>query len=72
MAFGTGAVAAVSGEVLHLGASRVLLLSTPPLDNAARAVRHALGSLLAAEFDGAAMHTGRIDGAGIAGPPRAW
>jgi alcohol dehydrogenase class IV/protocatechuate 3,4-dioxygenase beta subunit len=55
--FGTGAVAAVSDEVLRLGASRVLLLSTPSLDNAAGAVRRALGPLLAAEFDGAAMHT---------------
>jgi maleylacetate reductase len=55
--FGTGTVDVAGDEVERLGASRVLLLSSPPLEVAAQAVRSALGPLLVAEFDGAAMHT---------------
>ncbi|MEU0514969.1 maleylacetate reductase and hydroxyquinol 1,2-dioxygenase domain-containing protein [Amycolatopsis sp. NPDC006125] len=55
--FGSGTVAQVREEVARLGGTRVLLLSSPPLHDAAQPVRDALGPLLAAEFDGAAMHT---------------
>lgn len=50
-----GSAAQVREEVERLGAKRVLLLSTPGVS--ADVVRDALGPLLAAEFDGAAMHT---------------
>ncbi|WP_433622127.1 maleylacetate reductase and hydroxyquinol 1,2-dioxygenase domain-containing protein [Nocardia sp. CA-120079] len=49
-----GSVGQVRAEVERLGASRVLLLARP---RSAAVVREALGPLLAAEFDGAAMHT---------------
>ncbi|AWW43428.1 maleylacetate reductase and hydroxyquinol 1,2-dioxygenase domain-containing protein [Streptomyces cadmiisoli] len=55
--FGPGTVGELAEEVRRLGGSRVLLLSSPPLAEASARVRHALGDLLAAEFDGAAMHT---------------
>jgi maleylacetate reductase len=55
--FGTGTAAQVREEVQRLGVSRVLLLSSPSLHAAAEPLRAALGPLLAAEFDGAAMHT---------------
>jgi alcohol dehydrogenase class IV/protocatechuate 3,4-dioxygenase beta subunit len=55
--FGSGTVAAVGSEVALLGARRVMLLSTPQLEKTSRAVRESLGPLLAAEYDGAAMHT---------------
>ncbi|GHF16033.1 alcohol dehydrogenase [Amycolatopsis deserti] len=55
--FGSGTVAQVREEVARLGGTRVLLLSSPPLHDAAQPVRDALGPLLAGEFDGAAMHT---------------
>jgi alcohol dehydrogenase class IV/protocatechuate 3,4-dioxygenase beta subunit len=55
--FGGGTRAAVADEVRRLGAVRVLLLSSRPLTGDAAAVPDALGSLLVAEFDGAAMHT---------------
>ncbi|MFD7439229.1 maleylacetate reductase and hydroxyquinol 1,2-dioxygenase domain-containing protein [Streptomyces sp. NPDC059861] len=55
--FGPGTVGELAEEVRRLGGSRVLLLSSPPLADASARVRDALGGLLAAEFDGAAMHT---------------
>lgn len=55
--FGTGTVRNVREEAVRLGASRVLLLSSPPLEKAAQAVRETLGPLMAAEFDGAVVHT---------------
>ncbi|MFG3658616.1 maleylacetate reductase and hydroxyquinol 1,2-dioxygenase domain-containing protein [Streptomyces sp. NPDC047706] len=55
--FGSGTVGDLAEEVRRLGGSRVLLLSSPPLAEASARVRDALGGLLAAEFDGAAMHT---------------
>ena len=55
--FGSGTVGRLRDEVELLGRSRVLLLSSPPLAAASARVREALGGLLAAEFDGAAMHT---------------
>lgn len=55
--FGAGTRAAVADEVARLGGSRVLLVSGPRMPAAAASVREALGPLLVAEFDGAAMHT---------------
>lgn len=55
--FGSGTVGDLAEEVRRLGGSRVLLLSSPPLAEASTRVRDALGGLVAAEFDGAAMHT---------------
>ncbi|MEV6057204.1 maleylacetate reductase and hydroxyquinol 1,2-dioxygenase domain-containing protein [Streptomyces sp. NPDC052107] len=55
--FGAGTVGRLGEEVERLGCSRVLLLSSGPLAVASARVRQALGGLLAAEFDGAAMHT---------------
>ncbi|MFJ4467931.1 maleylacetate reductase and hydroxyquinol 1,2-dioxygenase domain-containing protein [Streptomyces sp. NPDC089424] len=55
--FGPGTVGALAEEVRRLGGSRVLLLSGPALADASARVRAGLGTLLAAEFDGAAMHT---------------
>ncbi|MER6128224.1 maleylacetate reductase and hydroxyquinol 1,2-dioxygenase domain-containing protein [Streptomyces sp. NPDC001795] len=55
--FGAGTVGRLGEEVERLGCSRVLLLSSGPLAAATGRVRQALGGLLAAEFDGAVMHT---------------
>ncbi|MEU6090043.1 maleylacetate reductase and hydroxyquinol 1,2-dioxygenase domain-containing protein [Streptomyces sp. NPDC047085] len=55
--FGAGTVGRLGEEAGRLGCSRVLLLSSPPLAAASARVREALGGLVAAEFDGAAMHT---------------
>ncbi|WP_329295756.1 maleylacetate reductase and hydroxyquinol 1,2-dioxygenase domain-containing protein [Streptomyces sp. NBC_01455] len=55
--FGSGTVDRLAGEVRRLGGKRVLLVSGPALEDAARRVRDALGHLVVAEFDGAAMHT---------------
>ncbi|GEC03518.1 alcohol dehydrogenase [Streptomyces spinoverrucosus] len=55
--FGSGTVGDLADEVRRLGGSRVLLLSSPPLAEASARVRDALGALVAAEFDGATMHT---------------
>jgi alcohol dehydrogenase class IV/protocatechuate 3,4-dioxygenase beta subunit len=55
--FGAGTVGRLRAEVERLGCSRVLLLAGGPLAPAAERVRRELGGLLAAEFDGAAMHT---------------
>ncbi|MEV1065685.1 maleylacetate reductase and hydroxyquinol 1,2-dioxygenase domain-containing protein [Streptomyces sp. NPDC050263] len=57
--FGRGTVERVRDEVERLGGSRVLLLSdgSPPLRKDVERLRAALGDLVAAEFDGAAMHT---------------
>jgi alcohol dehydrogenase class IV/protocatechuate 3,4-dioxygenase beta subunit len=55
--FGAGTVGRLGEEVERLGCSRVLLLSSGPLAAASAQVRQALGGLLAAEFEGAAMHT---------------
>ncbi|MGW1882578.1 maleylacetate reductase and hydroxyquinol 1,2-dioxygenase domain-containing protein [Streptomyces sp. NPDC001970] len=55
--FGTGTVSRVRDEVERLGCSRVLLLSSPPVAEAAARVRDVLGDVTVAEFDGAAMHT---------------
>ena len=53
--FGAGTIEQVGAEVERLGASRVLLLCSP--SRRIGRARDALGSLLAAEFHGAAMHT---------------
>ncbi|POX48322.1 maleylacetate reductase and hydroxyquinol 1,2-dioxygenase domain-containing protein [Streptomyces sp. Ru72] len=55
--FGSGTVGRLREEVERLGGSRVLLLSSRPLARTATRVREALGDLVVAEFDGAAMHT---------------
>src|SRR5580704_3781141 len=55
--FGMGTLNQVRAEAERLGAARVLLLSGPSLRKQADRVRDALGDLLAAEFDGAVMHT---------------
>ncbi|MGW3148233.1 maleylacetate reductase and hydroxyquinol 1,2-dioxygenase domain-containing protein [Streptomyces sp. NPDC001177] len=55
--FGAGTADRLPDEVRRLGASRVLLLSSPPLAQASARVREALAGLVAAEFDGAVMHT---------------
>ncbi|MFJ3306304.1 maleylacetate reductase and hydroxyquinol 1,2-dioxygenase domain-containing protein [Streptomyces sp. NPDC086549] len=55
--FGSGTADRLADEVKRLGGSRVLLLSSPPLAEASARVREALAGLVAAEFDGAAMHT---------------
>lgn len=55
--FGIGTVHQLQAEVERLGCSRVLLLSSPPVAQASARVREALGNLMVAEFDGAAMHT---------------
>ncbi|MFD7406320.1 maleylacetate reductase and hydroxyquinol 1,2-dioxygenase domain-containing protein [Streptomyces sp. NPDC059866] len=55
--FGSGTVGRLAEEVRRLGGSRVLLLSSSPLAEASARVRDALGGLVAAEFDGAVMHT---------------
>ncbi|ALG11768.1 maleylacetate reductase and hydroxyquinol 1,2-dioxygenase domain-containing protein [Kibdelosporangium phytohabitans] len=51
--FGSGTVATLPDEVAQLGASRVLLIGS----GRARPADEALGSLVAARFDGAVMHT---------------
>lgn len=55
--FGSGTVGRLREEVERIGRSRVLLLSSPPVADASARVREALGDFVAAEFDGAAMHT---------------
>ncbi|WP_042391861.1 maleylacetate reductase and hydroxyquinol 1,2-dioxygenase domain-containing protein [Streptacidiphilus carbonis] len=55
--FGAGTLQQVRAEAERLGGTRVLLLSGPSLRKHADRVRAALGDLLVAEFDGAAMHT---------------
>ncbi|MFI5611408.1 maleylacetate reductase and hydroxyquinol 1,2-dioxygenase domain-containing protein [Amycolatopsis sp. NPDC051903] len=55
--FGSGTVATLPDEVRRLGATRVLLLGSPPLAGPVGRVADALGPLLAARFDEAAMHT---------------
>jgi alcohol dehydrogenase class IV/protocatechuate 3,4-dioxygenase beta subunit len=57
--FGAGTLRRVRAEAERLGASRVLLLSdgSPSLRKDTERLREALGDLVAAEFDGAAMHT---------------
>lgn len=55
--FGRGSAAAVSQEVLRLGASRVLMVTGPDPKHRFAAVADALGSLVVARFDRATMHT---------------
>ncbi len=55
--FGGDTADRVREEVERLGCSRVLLLAGPAMAPAAARVRESLGVLLAARFDGAAMHT---------------
>ncbi|MCK8681707.1 maleylacetate reductase and hydroxyquinol 1,2-dioxygenase domain-containing protein [Streptomyces lichenis] len=55
--FGSGRIGQLAEEVRRLGGGRVLLLSGPSQAKAAARVRDALGGLVVAEFDGAAMHT---------------
>jgi maleylacetate reductase len=55
--FGSGTLRQLDSEVRRLGASRVLLLAGPHLVKAAAEAASTLGPLLAAEFDGAVMHT---------------
>ncbi|MCX5321253.1 maleylacetate reductase and hydroxyquinol 1,2-dioxygenase domain-containing protein [Streptomyces sp. NBC_00120] len=55
--FGVGTVDRLQAEVEQLGCSRVLLLSSPTVTETSARVRKALGELMVAEFDGAAMHT---------------
>lgn len=55
--FGSGTVAEVSREVQRLHRSRVLLLGGPHLTAALATITEALGPLVVARFDDAAMHT---------------
>lgn len=55
--FGAGTADQVRAEVERLGCSRVLLLSSPSVAEAAERVAAVLGDLLVEVFDGAAMHT---------------
>ena len=57
--FGAGTLPQVRDEAERLGGSRVLLLSdgSPVLRKDTERLREVLGDLVAAEFDGAAMHT---------------
>ncbi|WP_326836645.1 maleylacetate reductase and hydroxyquinol 1,2-dioxygenase domain-containing protein [Amycolatopsis rhabdoformis] len=55
--FGSGTLASLPDEVRRLGATRVLLLGSPPLAGPVDRVADALGPLLAARFDDATMHT---------------
>ncbi|RDI12374.1 alcohol dehydrogenase class IV [Rhodococcus sp. AG1013] len=55
--FGSGTSRTVADEVLRLGRSRVLLLTGHDVAEPATEVARALGDLLVARFDGAAMHT---------------
>ncbi|HEX5116184.1 MAG TPA: maleylacetate reductase and hydroxyquinol 1,2-dioxygenase domain-containing protein [Pseudonocardiaceae bacterium] len=55
--FGSGTVNSVGTEVERLGGTKALVLAGPRGGDAARAVTDALGPLVVARFDGAAMHT---------------
>jgi len=55
--FGSGTVTATAEEVGRLQRTRVLLLGGPHVAAAVGAVRTALGPLVVARFDDAAMHT---------------
>lgn len=55
--FGSGTASRVGDEVRRLGGARVLLLAGTSVSDAAEQVCATLGPLLAARFDGAAMHT---------------
>lgn len=55
--FGSGTASRVGDEVRRLGGTRVLLLAGPSVAAAAEHLCSTLGPLLAARFDGAAMHT---------------
>lgn len=55
--FGSGTIAAIAAEVQRLQRGRVLLLGDAQLTDAVTRVDEALGSLVVARFDGAAMHT---------------
>ena len=55
--FGAGTTARLPEEIATLGAARVLVLSTPQQENAARALAEGLGPLSAGVFAGAVMHT---------------
>lgn len=55
--FGSGTAARVGNEVRRLSGTRVLLLAGPAVSAAAEKLCATLGPLLAARFDGAAMHT---------------
>ena len=55
--FGTDMDGAVAEEVSRLGLTRVLVLSTPPQAQAARALAGGLGALCCGVFAGAVMHT---------------
>ncbi|PRY40638.1 maleylacetate reductase and hydroxyquinol 1,2-dioxygenase domain-containing protein [Umezawaea tangerina] len=55
--FGSGTISQVRAEVERVGGNRVLLLASKRLDDVAQRVGESLGPLLAARFDGAAMHT---------------
>ncbi|MFV0243648.1 MAG: maleylacetate reductase [Qingshengfaniella sp.] len=55
--FGRGTMAQAGEELVRLGTSRALVLSTPQQAGQARALADALGPLAVGLFDGAAMHT---------------
>jgi len=55
--FGSGTTAAIADEVARLERSRVLLLGGDRVADAAATIHDALGSLVVARFDDAAMHT---------------
>ncbi|MGW1786401.1 maleylacetate reductase and hydroxyquinol 1,2-dioxygenase domain-containing protein [Streptomyces sp. NPDC002143] len=55
--FGTGTAGTVRQEAERLGCRRVLLVSSPGRHPGVEPVRAALGDLLVASFDGAAVHT---------------
>lgn len=55
--FGSGTASRLGDEVQRFGGTRVLLLAGPSVSAAAEHACATLGPLLAARFDGAAMHT---------------
>ncbi|MFI8997450.1 maleylacetate reductase and hydroxyquinol 1,2-dioxygenase domain-containing protein [Streptomyces sp. NPDC053542] len=55
--FGAGTLSRLPEEVARLGATRVLVLTTPGRTDLARRTREILGTAAAGEFTGAAMHT---------------
>lgn len=55
--FGRGVITEVAAELSHLGATRVLVLTTPQQENIGRRVEALLGDKFAGLFAGAVMHT---------------
>ena len=55
--FGTGTLDQVTAEIDHLGAKKVLVLSTPPQRDQGEEMQKRLGGLACGLFDNATMHT---------------